>query len=126
MENKIIFYTDYVRIILIGEAEYEGMRQYVEDLVNRPEWRKGFPVLLDFRQLNLNKLRDPTTIQSWYSMLKTFEGKLGRIRNASLINGFDLDVYVSITINLAEIVRLPLENQIFTNEAEALNWLIDK
>ncbi len=124
MNWTITFYEDeYVRINTSGQYNPAKQRQMVQDILAHPQWQPGMSALFDHRQLDFTGVTFETMFQSGANHKKN-DNKIGQSRTALLLSqglafGSGRQFLAMIEGNVSATLQL------FTDEVEALKWLLD-
>lgn len=68
-----------------GVVEVEGILEYVKAAVTHPEWRKGMPVLVDFRNIDTDGVEYPD-IKRIAAILAPYASTIGDLRVAVVVS----------------------------------------
>ena len=124
MKWTITFYVnEYVRVETSGQYNSVYQQQMVAEILTHPSWRPGMAALFDHRRLDFSGVTFKTMSQSGANHKKN-DNKIGESRTALLLSeglayGSGRQFLAMIEGNVSATLQL------FTDEVEALKWLLD-
>ena len=112
----------YIRIAAEGDFTAEGQLQMMEDVITRNYWRTGMNILCDFRKLEFDA-DSLATIREVSINRQKKERQIGNGKSAMLMKSL-ADYARGRQYQLLTEPKVSARLQVFTNEEEALKWLL--
>lgn len=112
----------YVRIIFKGDFTAEGQLQMMEDITARKYWQPGMNVLCDFRNVEFDADSLAAIREASMNRGKK-EKKIGNGKSALLMNSL-ADYARGRQYQLLTESKVSARLRVFTDEKEALDWLL--
>ena len=104
-----------------GEGSADGIIAFLKDIVGHPQWQPGNDILLDHRNLRLEKIK-MDGIEKVSFFFKTIGGKLGNGRLA-LVMHRDIDFGIARTWEILTADDVDIEIEVFRSIDAAQAWL---
>lgn len=104
-----------------GEADAQGILAFLDDIVSHPEWKPGYQILLDHRDLDLKNIPQDGIgqVSQYFVKLKS---KLGTGKIALVMNR-DIDYGIARAWELMTADDVEISIFVFRTLKEARQWL---
>ncbi len=113
---------NYIRITAEGYFTAEDQLQMMEDIITRSYWRAGMNILCDFRKLEFDA-DSLVAIREVSVNRQKKEAQIGDGKSALLMKSL-ADYARGRQYQLLTEPKVSARLQVFTNEEEALKWLL--
>lgn len=114
----------YVRVTFEGKFDISQHREMFNDIISQEFWQPDTPLLMDNRNLDFGEI-DFKTMRQLSFNFQGFSEKLGKGKAAMLMVSI-LDFGYGRQFEMLSEFKGETKMRVFTNEEEALKWLLGK
>lgn len=108
-------------IVTEGDANVDGIIEFLKEILAHPQWRPGNLILVDHRSLKVDSInKDGIEVISWY--FKSIARQLGNGRIALVMNR-DIDFGIARAWEIVTASEVGIKINVFKNIDDAMYWL---
>ena len=121
MEYEIHQHNGFVEVVTHGDGDVEVFQEFLNEVLRHPDWKPGFPILIDHSDLNAGPLT-VDGMRKLADMINAAAVELGSSRMAILVPG-DLEYGLGRMWQVYIEGRWSGTSEVFRSREDAVDWL---